>query len=164
MYVIIDTESYRDLQESYRAYNFVSELEIRAVGVLSWPYNQGTYGRCAGMARRPLTLWLVSCSNNSIPIWTVHFSPVGLCPGPALPNDRVGWHGASARVFILCFAPAIQSATVSILCLIEFVPSWLVPMTMPRSCLPILVFSHRPVVLSRAGLFAAYLAAKVRAA
>ncbi len=32
---IIDTESYLDLQESYRAYNFVSELEIRAVGVLS---------------------------------------------------------------------------------------------------------------------------------
>jgi hypothetical protein len=53
---IIDTESYLDLQESYRAYNFVSELEIRAVGVLSRPYNQGTYGRCAGMARRPLTV------------------------------------------------------------------------------------------------------------
>jgi hypothetical protein len=29
---VIDTENYRDLQENYRAYNFVSELEIRAVG------------------------------------------------------------------------------------------------------------------------------------
>ncbi len=54
--LIIDTENYRDLQENYRAYNFVSELEIRAVGVLSRPYNQGTNGRCAGMARRPLTV------------------------------------------------------------------------------------------------------------
>jgi hypothetical protein len=53
---IIDTESYQDLQENYRAYNFVSELEIRTVWVLSRPYNQGTYGRCAGMARRPLTV------------------------------------------------------------------------------------------------------------
>jgi hypothetical protein len=59
LHTVIDTESYRDLQEteeSYRAYNFVSQLEIRAVGVLSRPYNQGTYGRCAGMARRPLTV------------------------------------------------------------------------------------------------------------
>ncbi len=56
MVVIIDTESYLDLQQSYRAYNFVSEFEIRAVRVLSRPYNQGTYGRCAGMARRPLTV------------------------------------------------------------------------------------------------------------
>ncbi len=53
---IIDTESYRDLQESYGAYDFVSELEIRTVQVLSRPYNQGTYCRCAGMARRPLTV------------------------------------------------------------------------------------------------------------
>ncbi len=52
---ITDTESYRDLQQSYRAYNFVTELEIRTVQVLSRPYNQGTYGCCAGMARRPLT-------------------------------------------------------------------------------------------------------------
>ncbi len=29
---IIDTESYRDLQQIYLAYNFVSELEIRTVG------------------------------------------------------------------------------------------------------------------------------------
>jgi hypothetical protein len=35
--------------------------------------------------------------------------------------------------------------------------SWLVLMTMQRSCQLILVFSDRPVVLSRAGLFAAYL-------
>ncbi len=42
---IKDTESYRDLQQSYPAYNFVSELEIRTgtVRVLSRPYNQGTY-------------------------------------------------------------------------------------------------------------------------
>ena len=53
---ITDTESYRDLQESYGAYNFVTELEIRTVRVLSRPYNQGTYGRCAGMARRLLTV------------------------------------------------------------------------------------------------------------
>jgi hypothetical protein len=56
VHLIIDTENYRDLQENFRAYNFVSELEIRAVGVLSRPYNQGTYGRCSGMARRPLTV------------------------------------------------------------------------------------------------------------
>ncbi len=43
-------------------------------------------------------------------------------------------------------------------------PLWLVPMTMPLSCLPFLVFSHRPVVLSCAGLSAAYRAAKVQAA
>jgi hypothetical protein len=61
-YQIIDTESYRDLQESYRAYNFVMELEIRAVQVLksalfrSRPYNEGTYCCCACMARRPLTV------------------------------------------------------------------------------------------------------------
>ncbi len=42
---VTDTESYRDLQESYGAYNFVTELEIRTVRVLSRPYNQGTYGR-----------------------------------------------------------------------------------------------------------------------
>ncbi len=53
---ITDTESYRDLQQSYLAYNFVTEFEIRTVRVLSRPYNQGTYGRCAGMARRPLTV------------------------------------------------------------------------------------------------------------
>jgi hypothetical protein len=53
---VTDTESYRDLQESYGAYNFVTELEIRTVRVLSRPYNQGTYVRCAGMARRPLTV------------------------------------------------------------------------------------------------------------
>ncbi len=51
-----DTESYRSFQESYRTYNFVSEIEIRTVRVLSRPYNEGTYGRCAGMARRPLTV------------------------------------------------------------------------------------------------------------
>ncbi len=45
--VVTDTESYLDLQESYREYNFVTELEIRTVRVLSRPYNQGTYGRCA---------------------------------------------------------------------------------------------------------------------
>ncbi len=72
--------------------------------------------------------------------------------------------GHQQEFCFLCFAPAIQSATVLNLCLIEFVPSWLVRMTMPRSCLPILVFSHHQVVLSRAGFFAAYLAAKVRAA
>ncbi len=104
---IIDTESYRDLQKKLPSIQLVSKLEIRAVGVLSRPYNEGTYGRCAGMARRPLTVWLVSCSNNSIPIWTALFSPVSLLPGQARPNDRVGWHGASARVLILCFAPAI---------------------------------------------------------
>ncbi len=53
---IIDTENYRDLQENFRAYNFFPELEIRAVGVMSRAYNQGTYGRCAGMARRSLTV------------------------------------------------------------------------------------------------------------
>ncbi len=96
---IIDTESYRDLQESYRAYNFFSELEIRMVRVLSRPYNQGTYGRCAGMARRPLTVWLVPCSNNSLPIWTALFSPVG----PAHILGRLGRKIASlARVLLLC--------------------------------------------------------------
>ncbi len=50
VHCITDTESYRDLQESYGAYNIVTELEIRTVRVLSRPYNQGTYGRCAGMA------------------------------------------------------------------------------------------------------------------
>jgi hypothetical protein len=53
---IIDTENYRDLQQNYGAYNFITELEIRMVRVLSRPYNQGTYGRCDGMARRPLTM------------------------------------------------------------------------------------------------------------
>ncbi len=42
-----DTEKYRDLQQKYRAYNFITELEIRTVRVLSRPYNQGTYGHCA---------------------------------------------------------------------------------------------------------------------
>ncbi len=42
---VTDTESYRDSQESYGAYNFVTELEIRTVRVLSRPYNQGTYCR-----------------------------------------------------------------------------------------------------------------------
>jgi hypothetical protein len=42
--------------------------------------------------------------------------------------------------------------------------SWPVPMTIPRSCLPILVFLHSPALLSRAVLLTAYLAAKVRAA
>jgi hypothetical protein len=54
--IVTDTESYRDLQQSYQAYNFVSELEIRTLWVLSRPYHQGTYGRCAGMAQRPLTV------------------------------------------------------------------------------------------------------------
>ncbi len=53
---ITDTENYRDLQENYGAYNFITELEIRSVRVLSRPYNQGTYGRCDGVARRPLTV------------------------------------------------------------------------------------------------------------
>jgi hypothetical protein len=53
---ITDTESYRDLQQSYRAYKKVTELEIRTVRVVYRPYNQGTYGRSAGMARRPLTV------------------------------------------------------------------------------------------------------------
>ncbi len=57
---VTDTESYRDFQESYQAYNFVSELEIRTVRVLSRPYNEGTYCRFAGMARWPLTVLLVS--------------------------------------------------------------------------------------------------------
>jgi hypothetical protein len=54
--MIADSESYRDLQESYQVYNFVTKLEIRTVRVLSRPYHQETYGRCAGMARRPLTV------------------------------------------------------------------------------------------------------------
>ncbi len=53
---VINTENYRDLQQNYGAYNFITELEIRTVRVLSRPYNQGTYGRCDGMARRPLTV------------------------------------------------------------------------------------------------------------
>jgi hypothetical protein len=52
---ITDTESYRDSQQSYRAYNFLTKREIRTVLVLSRPYNQGAYGSGAGMARRPLT-------------------------------------------------------------------------------------------------------------
>ena len=50
------TESYRDLQQSYRTYNKVTELETPTLQVLSRPYNLGTYGRGAGMARRPLTV------------------------------------------------------------------------------------------------------------
>jgi hypothetical protein len=46
---VIDTENYRDLQQNYGAYNFITELEIRTV-------RQGTYSRCNGMARRPLTV------------------------------------------------------------------------------------------------------------
>jgi hypothetical protein len=53
---VIDTESYRDLQESYQACNFVTELKICTVRVLSRLYNQGTYCSCAGLARRPLTM------------------------------------------------------------------------------------------------------------
>ena len=34
----------------------VTELETPTLQVLSRPYNQGTYGRGAGMARRPLTV------------------------------------------------------------------------------------------------------------
>ena len=33
-YTVTDTESYRDLQQSYLAYNFVTELEIRTVSGL----------------------------------------------------------------------------------------------------------------------------------
>jgi hypothetical protein len=88
---VTDTESYRDLQQSYLAYNFVTKLEIRTVKVLSRPYNQGTYGRCAGMTRRPLTVWLVQCSNNSVPIWPALFSPVCPHPGLAWQNDRIAW-------------------------------------------------------------------------
>jgi hypothetical protein len=66
--LIADTESYPDLQQSYGAYNVLTELEIRTVQVLSRPYNQGTYCRCAGLARMPLTVGLVSCSNNPVPI------------------------------------------------------------------------------------------------
>ncbi|MEY4915701.1 MAG: hypothetical protein RJA02_1970, partial [Armatimonadota bacterium] len=40
----------------YRMYKKNTELEIRSVRVLSRPYNQGTYGRFAGLARRPLTV------------------------------------------------------------------------------------------------------------
>ncbi len=58
--VITDTESPRNLQQSYPAYNFVTELEIHTVRdrrVLFRPYYQGTYYvRCAGTARRPLTV------------------------------------------------------------------------------------------------------------
>ncbi len=43
---VTDTESYWDLQQSYRAYNLVTELAICMVWVLFRPYNQGTYGRC----------------------------------------------------------------------------------------------------------------------
>jgi hypothetical protein len=53
---VTDTESYRALQQTYEAYNKFTELEIRTVRVVSRPYNQGTYGSCAGMARRPLTV------------------------------------------------------------------------------------------------------------
>jgi hypothetical protein len=95
MYLIKDTESFLDLQQSYRAYNFVSELEFRTVPVLSRPYKQGMYGRCAGMARRPLTVWQVPCSNNSVPMWTALFSHVGPLPGPARPNDRIAWHAVT---------------------------------------------------------------------
>jgi hypothetical protein len=42
---VIDTESYRGLQQSYGAYSFDTELETRTIRVLSRPYNQGTYGR-----------------------------------------------------------------------------------------------------------------------
>ncbi len=90
---ITDKESCRDLQQSYGAYNFVTELEIRTVRVLSRPYNQGTYCHCTGMARRPLTVWLVQCSSNSVPVWTALFSPVGPHPGPARSNDRIAWDG-----------------------------------------------------------------------
>ncbi len=64
----------------------------------------------------------------------------------------------------LCFTPVIQSATVY-----NFVFDR-IRSVMARAndnstqCLSILVFLHHPVVLSRAGLFAAYLAAKVWAA
>jgi hypothetical protein len=58
---VTDKESYLDLQQSYQAYNKVTKLEIHTVLVLSRPYNQGTYGRGAGMALRPLTVWLVPC-------------------------------------------------------------------------------------------------------
>jgi hypothetical protein len=50
------------------------------------------------------------------------------------------------------------------LCLTKFVQQRLVLMMIPLSCLPILLFLHHPRVLSRAGLFAAYLATRVLAA
>ena len=47
----------------YRVCQFISEHEIRTLRVykrtelvLFRPYNQGTYGRGAGVARRPLTV------------------------------------------------------------------------------------------------------------
>jgi hypothetical protein len=52
MFTVTDTESYQDLQQSYGAYNFLTKLEIRMLRVLSRPYNQGTYGRGAGMAEQ----------------------------------------------------------------------------------------------------------------
>ncbi len=53
---VSDTESYLDLQQCYQAYKKVIKLEIHTVLVLLRPYNQGTYGRSSGMARRPLTV------------------------------------------------------------------------------------------------------------
>jgi hypothetical protein len=53
---VTGAESYQDLQQTYGAYNKFTELEIRTVRVVSRSYNQGTYGRGAGMARRPLTV------------------------------------------------------------------------------------------------------------
>ncbi len=114
IYSITDTESYRDLQQSYGAYNFLTELEIRTVLVFSRPYNQGKYCCCAGMARWPLTMWLVQCSNNSVSIWTALFFTVGPLPGPALANDLIGWHWRQQQEFYFCvllisFQPLVLS-------------------------------------------------------
>ncbi len=92
VYQVTDTESYLYLQQSYWPYNLLTELKISMFWVLSRPYNQGTYGSCTGMTLRPLTVWLVQCSTNSVPIWTALFSPVSPLPGQALQNDSIGWH------------------------------------------------------------------------
>ena len=89
----------------YRVWQFISELEIRTLHVLKRTelvlfrsYNQGTYGRGASVARRPLTVWLVPCSNNSVPIWTALFSVSQrrwprTCPhlGPGRKEDCNSW-------------------------------------------------------------------------
>ncbi len=145
---------YRKLPRfSYWAYNKFTQLEIRTVHLVSnLTIKERTAAALAWHAGHWPCDW---CSAATIQYQFEQHSFVSPLPGPARPNDRIGWHWASARVFMLCFAPAIQSATVLILCLIEFVPSWLVQVTIPLSCLPILVFLQFPAVLSRAGLFAA---------
>ncbi len=130
----------RDL--GYWAYNFVTKLEIITVRVLSLPCNQVSYCHCAGRARRPLTVWV---------------GQVPFC------NNWLHWlTGASARILIFVL-PASDSVRHSFnLCLTIFVPPWLVLMTIPCSSRLILSFLHHQLVVSRAGLFAAYFAVIVR--